>query len=159
MKVSLLDKFGIAVLVAFGVFTAVITKAFPWLAVVLLLGYLSPNAIRWGLNYPNKKVNQLSSILRMVLAVSIVGWLLFGLASVVERIYYANASRYPGWLASRQLDPSETLESLRSNQCKSLGPIEIIERENGVYTLRCGGFSWLGSKTYLTSIDLMRGVK
>jgi len=72
--------------------------------------------------------------------------------SIAERLYYVNAPSYPTWLASGELSPGESLEELRSHACKGRGPLEISQKADGVFLVRCG-LMWYDSKTYIAHFD------
>jgi Na+/melibiose symporter-like transporter len=87
----------------------------------------------------------------------ILGWaflvfMLFGLFNVVERIYLTNGASYPRWLATAELKVDRTAwKHLRIEECRNEA-IEVLEKDNGSYVLRCGMF-WYNSKTFITSLN------
>lgn len=142
-----------------------------WLSSAIALGMLSRSATATGSMlmmgvffggpfFAVKGLQSLQPHLRRLSAFLLSVWglvFLVGVLGVVERLYYANADSYPVWLASGELGPEETVETLRAGQCKGRGVVEISRKAGDQVLLRCGMMFW-ESKTFLTTPDRLKAV-
>jgi hypothetical protein len=94
----------------------------------------------------------------IVVMVAWVGWFAFASLNIAERLYFVHASSYPSWLASGVLSLGQPLDDLRSSACKGRGPLEIIEKPDGLYLVRCG-LMWYDSKTFIAHFDPIDGAQ
>lgn len=76
-----------------------------------------------------------------------------------EQAYFMNGSTYPSWLATADLGTVQhnvDLFNVARPQCESKGSTIILGKDNGLVAIRCGSFSWLGSKTYVAHLETPR---
>ena len=79
----------------------------------------------------------------------VFGCMVVGVVSVAERVVFAQASRYPAWLATVTIPAlaSGTLAEVRAQSCGGNQPIEVLEQPQQ-FVLRCGLW-WPASKTWI----------
>jgi hypothetical protein len=152
MKISRTDQVVLGLWLSLAIGIGITSRSWNVTLGVLLVGIfiMAPTFLKMGLNAPSKVVQRLSSALIVVWFLIIGAFVMSG----VERMYWVNASFYPQWLSSGQLAKDVDIEQLRQGACKELGPIEIAEKQDGLYFLRCG-VMWHSSKIFYTSTNPM----
>lgn len=154
MKINRLDVVLVAFWLALAIVCGVVTKSWSLPAGILAVGtfFTAPLVLKpWvaSSSRPKRSVGMgLGTIWLLALAVVLI--------SGVERLYWVNANSYPLWLSSGELPAGTDLGRLRNEQCKELGPIEIAQKSDGLYFLRCGDL-WLSSKIYHSNVNPMAG--
>lgn len=156
MRLSFFDQFIIGFWLSAAAVLAIQTQSWNAGAVPLLLG-----AFTLLPTYAARVLRSQNRLVRNVAIGVLVLWALAFLtilANAVERLYYVNGKSYPSWLTSGELQPAadgaNSLDSLRAGQCKGRGPLEISEKEDGVYLVRCGLF-WYEAKTFRATFNPM----
>jgi len=94
--------------------------------------------------------NPLIRRLANILAAAVFIIFVFGILSVIERLYLVNAPTYPKWLVQRDIGAltNNQLMEFYVAECKGMGA-EMHEKENGTAVIRCGGMMWYDGHTYL----------
>lgn len=152
MKLSRLDQVLVALWLTLAVVCGVIIKSWSLSAGILALGVFctAPALLKPWLNSSSLPVRTAGQgvFALWLLALAVV------LISGAERLYWVNARSYPLWLSSGELPTGTDTGRLRNEQCKDLGPIEIVQKVDGLYFLRCGDM-WLSSKIYYSAANPM----
>ena len=153
MNLSRIDQLALGLILSTAVGLGITARSPESAWSLLIVGgfFMAPSFFGRGLAARNQNVRRLSGL-------AAFGWavvLAFGLLLIVERLYYTNAETYPRWLATGKFQAGDSLESLRYGECKERGPIEISEKRDGVYLLRCGNL-WHDSKTYIANFNPVR---
>ncbi|MFN9473238.1 hypothetical protein [Acidovorax sp.] len=119
----------------------------------LMLGafFLVPGLFARGVTSTSKSVARFSYAVAAVWLIAFFG----GILGTAERIYYVNGNSYPRWLASGGLASADEMDALRQGECKGRGPLEISEKADGLFVVRCGTM-WWESKTYLADFNPVR---
>lgn len=153
MKLSTTDQLVVGFWLSAAVGLGIMSRSVESATSTLIAGafFTTPLFAFRGITSPVKAIRRVASI------VSLAWFALFvaGILSAAERLYYVNAATYPRWLASGELVKGQSLESLRTGECKGRGPIEITEKADGLFVIRCG-LMWYDSKTYIAHFNPMR---
>ncbi len=149
---QLLIGLNLSVAVALGIMVQSASLAFATLVVGAF--FFTPALVLRGLVTTRRNIRHLAWAVAFVWSAVFAG----GMLATIERLYYVNGDGYPRWLASGELTSASQFDALREGDCKGRGFLEISEKADGLFVVRCG-IMWWESKTYLASFNPSGGAQ